>query len=117
VKLMHRLIVVLGLLAVIAPTGSTAAGSGDTPRIVPWTQIGGVRVGDERSVATALYGVPTKTSRERTPAGTRWVGHRVISYRYTVPGGVVWVTAVDGRVGALGTSSPRYRAPGGSASG
>ena len=110
---MHRLIDVLGLAALIASSGSAGARSVDAPRIVPWTQIGGVRLGDERSVATALYGAPTKTFRERTPIGTRWYGHRVLSYRYTVPGGVVWVTAVDGRVRALGTSSSRYRTPGG----
>ena len=68
---------------------------------------------DKRSVATTLYGAPTKIFRERTPVGTRWYGHRVLSYRYPVSGGVLWMTAVDGRVRALGTSSPRYRTPGG----
>ena len=110
---MHRLIDVLGLAALIASSGSAGARSVDAPRIVPWTQIGGVRLGDERSVATALYGAPTKVFRERTPGGTRWYGHRVLSYRYPVAGGVLWITAVDGRVRVLGTSSPRYRTPGG----
>ena len=110
---MHRLIVVFGFVALVGSASSAVARSVDAPRIVPWTQIGGVRLGDERSVATALYGAPTKVFRERTPVGTRWYGHRVFSYRYTVPRGVIWVTAVDGRVRALGTSSPRYRTPDG----
>ena len=67
---MHRLVVVLGFLALVASASSAGARSVDAPRIVPWTQIGGVRLGDERSVATALYGAPTKTFRERTPIGT-----------------------------------------------
>lgn len=113
---MHRLIVALGVTAFVAFAGSAVARSGsevDSPRIVPWTQIGGVRLGDKLSTANALYGAPTKIFRERTPVGTRWYGHRVLSYRYPVSGGVLWMTAVDGRVRALGTSSPRYRTPGG----
>lgn len=113
---MQRLVVVLGLAVLVALAGSAVARSRegvDSLRIVPWTQIGGVRLGDKLSTARSLYGAPTKTFRERTPVGTRWYGRRVLSYRYTVSGGALWVTAVDGHVRALGTSSPRYRTPGG----
>src|SRR5712691_11697378 len=113
---MNRLIVLLGLAVFVAFAGSAGARSRervDSPRIVSWTQIGGVRLGDQLATANALYGAPTKIFRERTPVGTRWYGHRVLSYRYPVSGGVLWATAVDGRVRALGTSSPRYRTPGG----
>jgi hypothetical protein len=113
---MQRLVVVLGLAVLVALAGSAVARSRegvDSPRIVPWTQIGGVRLGDKVSTASTLYGAPTKIFRQRTPFGTRWYGHRVLSYRYPVSGGVLWVTAVDDRVRVLGTTSPRYRTPGG----
>ena len=112
---MSRLAVPLCLAALVAAAGSAVARPAaiDPPRIVPWTQIGGVKLGDALSKVTALYGSPTKTVRDRTPGGTRWAGHRVVSRRYRVVGGFLWVSTVDGRVRALGTSSTRYRTPDG----
>ena len=117
---MQRLVVVLGLAVLVALAGTAVARSRegvDSPRIVLWTQIGGVRLGDKLSTAKALYGAPTKIFRERTPVGTRWYGHRVLSYRYPVLGGVLWVTAVDGRVRAPGHRRPATARHVGSTSG
>ncbi len=113
---MNRLIVALGLAAVVAGAGSAVARSGnagDSPRIVPWTQIGGVRLGDTASPANRLYGSPAKVNdiSGAMPVGTRWHGHRVVDRTYRVAGGELLVRTVDGRIGAVGTSSRRYMTP------
>jgi hypothetical protein len=112
---MHRALgVSLALLALLAaPAGAQPRSAADTARIVPWASIGAVKIGMRITAVNHLYGLPARVKdlSSSIPSTTRWHGHRVIERTYRVRGGVLWVRSVDGRVRAIGTTSPRYVTP------
>jgi hypothetical protein len=80
---------------------------------VPWVSIGNAKLGMQILTLNHLYGRPFRVSdlSSSLPSTTRWHGHRVIERTYHVRGGTLWVRTVDGRVRAIGTTSPRYVTP------
>jgi hypothetical protein len=112
---MHRALgVSLALLALLAaPAGAQPRAVSDTARIVPWASTGAAKLGMKILTVNHLYGSPfrVKDMSSSIPSTTRWHGHRVIERTYHVRGGELWVRTVDGRVRAVGTSSPRYVTP------
>src|SRR2546425_13285025 len=112
---MHRALgLSLALLALLAaPAGAQPRPASDTARIVPWASIGAATLGMKILTVNHLYGRPVrvKDMSIAIPSTTRWHGHRVIERTYRVRGGALWVRTVDGRVRAIGTTSPRYVTP------
>jgi len=104
----------LALLALLAtPATARPRATADTIRIVPWSSIGAARIGMRITTVNHLYGKPVRVKdlSSAVPATTHWHGHRVIERTYRVPGGELSVRTVDGRVHAVGTTSPRYVTP------
>lgn len=114
---MHRALgVSFALLAftlLATPAGARTGAKADTSKIVPWSSIGAVKIGMRISAVNHLYGKPARVKdlSPAIPATTHWHGHRVIERTYRVRGGTLWVRTVDGRVHAVGTTSPRYVTP------
>jgi len=100
-------------LALLAVGCGKSAQPGDPPRIVPWSAVGDVSIGDSAERVRHLYGPAAKSEPLQLPAGTRYAGHpaRIDSFR--VPGGTISATYVDGVVRKIGTDSARYRLPSG----
>jgi hypothetical protein len=103
-----RVVVVLCCAVSLAWVSVAAA---DSPRIVPWKQIGAIELGDNITRAEYLYGEPQEIESLFFPVGTRYHGRAGVRHTYKVPGGELWVEAIDGRIKALATTSPRYRTP------
>jgi hypothetical protein len=117
---MHRVLgasaALLALFTLLAvPADARPRAARDTARIVPWRSIGAARIGSRITAVNHVYGRPARVRNlsDAVPPTTRWHGHRVIERTYRVRGGELWVRTVDGRVRAVGTTSTRYRTPGG----
>ena len=104
----------LGVLVVLiaAACGGTSTPD-DPPRIVPWSALGSVRIGDTAGHVRGIYGPAVKSERLRLPTGTRYAGHAARFESFRVPGGTLGVTYVDGAVREIATDSARYRTPSG----
>jgi len=115
---MHRALGTLALTLLVfvaapAAAETRTAAAADPPRIVAWTSIGDVHLGDTAVNVKRRYGKAQRVQDvSRTmPHGTRWSGHHVVDRTFRVGGGELWVRTVDGRVRAIATTSPRYTTP------
>jgi hypothetical protein len=113
---MHRVLgaaTVAALVLVVALAATPGQAAVDPARIVPWVSIGNARIGDTAADVKRMYGKPAKVEEigRALPISARWHGHRVVDRTYRVRGGELWVRTVDGRVRAVGTTSPRYVTP------